>query len=60
MSLAEQQAKMIEELNFLPDAQERLAEVVRRGARQQLPEVMKTDGWRVEGCIFNATRRARW
>lgn len=51
MSLAEQQAKMIEELNFLPDAQERLAEVVRRGARQQLPEVMKTDGWRVEGCV---------
>lgn len=51
MSLAAKQADLIEELNFLPDVQERLAEVVRRGARHCLPEESKTETHRVEGCV---------
>jgi len=51
MSLAAKQAALIEDLNFLPDVQERLAEVVRRGARHCLPEEWKTEPNRVEGCV---------
>ena len=51
MSLTAKQDALIEDLNFLPDPQERLAEIVRRGARHGLPEAAKTPERRVPGCV---------
>ncbi len=51
MTLAEKQDALIAELNILPDAQERLAELVRRGAAHRLPESAKTEAQRVPGCV---------
>ncbi len=51
MTLSSKQDALIEALNFLPDPQERLAEVVRRGAGQALPETLKTDERLVPGCV---------
>ncbi len=51
MTLVEKQDALIEALNFLPDAQERLAELVRRGAAHGLPEALKTEERLVRGCV---------
>ena len=51
MTLFAKQEALIEALNFLPDAQERLAELVRRGATQGLPEALRTEALRVPGCV---------
>ncbi len=51
MTLTAKQDALIEELNFLPDPHERLAELARRGARHSLPEELKTDDRRVPGCV---------
>ena len=51
MTLSDKQDALIEDLNFLPDPQERLAEIVRRGARHSLPEAVKTPEARVPGCV---------
>lgn len=51
MSLSAKQDALIEALNSLPDPQERLAEVVRRGAGHKLAEALKTEERRVPGCV---------
>lgn len=51
MSLTAKQDALIEDLNFLPDPQERLAELVRRGTRHSLPDSLKTPDRRVPGCV---------
>lgn len=51
MTLREKQDALIEDLNFLPDPQERLAELVRRGARHSLPDTAKAPESRVPGCV---------
>jgi cysteine desulfuration protein SufE len=51
MTLAAKQDSLIEDLNFLPDPQERLAEIVRRGSRHALPDTVKTPDRRVPGCV---------
>lgn len=51
MTLTAKQDALIEDLNFLPDPQERLAEIVRRGARHSLPDTVKTNERRVPGCV---------
>lgn len=51
MTLAAKQEALIEALHFLPDAQERLAELVRRGAAHELPEALKTEARQVPGCV---------
>lgn len=51
VTLSDKQDALIEDLNFLPDPQERLAEIVRRGARHSLPEAVKTPEARVPGCV---------
>ena len=51
MSLSAKQDALIEDLNFLPDPQERLAELVRRGSRPSLPDTLKTPDRRIPGCV---------
>jgi cysteine desulfuration protein SufE len=51
MSLTAKQDALIEDLNFLPDPQERLAELVRRGTRHSLPDSLKTPDRRIPGCV---------
>jgi cysteine desulfuration protein SufE len=51
MSLSAKQDALIEDLNFLPDPQERLAEIVRRGTRHSLPDAVKTPDRRIPGCV---------
>jgi cysteine desulfuration protein SufE len=51
MSLSAKQDALIEDLNFLPDPQERLAEIVRRGTRHSLPDALKTPDRRIPGCV---------
>ena len=51
MSLTAKQDALIEDLNFLPDPQERLAELVRRGTRHALPDALKTPDRRIPGCV---------
>lgn len=51
MSLRAKQDALIEALLILPDVQERLAEVVRRGGRHALEEGLKTEARRVPGCV---------
>ena len=51
MTLSAKQDALIEDLNFLPDPQERLAEIVRRGARHTLPDDVKTPERRIPGCV---------
>jgi cysteine desulfuration protein SufE len=51
MSLSAKQDALIEDLNFLPDPQERLAELVRRGTRHSLPDALKTPDRRIPGCV---------
>jgi cysteine desulfuration protein SufE len=51
VTLAEKQDALIEDLNFLPDPQERLAELVRRGAKHSLPATSKTEAARIPGCV---------
>ena len=51
MSLAEKQKQLIEDLNLLPDPQERLSALVQRGARHHLPDEVKTPELRIPGCV---------
>jgi len=51
MTLSAKQDALIEDLNFLPDPQERLAELVRRGTRHSLPDALKTPDRRIPGCV---------
>jgi cysteine desulfuration protein SufE len=51
MPLSAKQDALIEDLNFLPDPQERLAELVRRGTRHSLPDTLKTPDRRIPGCV---------
>ncbi len=51
MTLSAKQDALIEDLNFLPDPQERLAEIVRRGTCHVLPDSLKTPDRRVPGCV---------
>ena len=51
MSLSAKQDALIEDLNFLPDPQERLAELVRRGTHHSLPDALKTPDRRIPGCV---------
>ncbi|KAF0094676.1 MAG: cysteine desulfuration protein SufE [Puniceicoccaceae bacterium 5H] len=51
MTIREKEAQMIEELNLLPDAQERLSYVVELGeARPALPHEQRVEAYRVQGC----------
>jgi cysteine desulfuration protein SufE len=55
VTLAEKQARMIEDLLLIEDAQERLAAVVDRARkRAPLAELDRTDSNRVPGCISAA------
>ncbi len=52
MTIAEKKAELLADLAALPDAQERFARVVARGRQSAtLEESLKTDGFRVEGCL---------
>lgn len=51
MPLSAKQDALIEDLNFLPDPQERLAELVRRSSRHSIKNELKTPDRRVPGCV---------
>lgn len=51
MDLTAKQQHLIDELLFLPDPQERLAELVRRAQNRSLEEIHKTDANLVRGCV---------
>ena len=52
MTVSETQARLIEDLSFIEDRQERLAAVVERARRHPpLPATSKTEAHRVHGCI---------
>lgn len=52
MNLAEKQRQLVEDLEIIPDPQERLATVVERARRQSpLPETERRDAHRVPGCV---------
>ena len=52
MTVSENQARLIEDLSFIEDRQERLAAVVDRARRHPpFPATSKTDAHRVHGCI---------
>jgi cysteine desulfuration protein SufE len=50
-ALEDRRRALVEGLLFLPDPQERLAELVRKGARHQLPTAEKNEANRVSGCV---------
>ncbi|MDP0501260.1 MAG: SufE family protein [Verrucomicrobiota bacterium JB022] len=51
MTIREKENQLIEELNLIPDAQERLSYVVELGtAYAPLPEALRQDAFRVRGC----------
>jgi cysteine desulfuration protein SufE len=51
MSLAEKQHQLIEDLNCIPDTQERLAALTGHAARMRLDPAHKTDANLVPGCV---------
>ncbi|HEY9248760.1 MAG TPA: SufE family protein [Rariglobus sp.] len=52
MSVSDTQARLIEDLSFIEDRQERLAAIVDRARRRPpLPESARTEANRVHGCI---------
>jgi len=52
INVSENQTRLIEDLSFIEDRQERLAAVVDRARRRPpFPEAAKTDANRVHGCI---------
>ena len=52
MTLAEKKAALIEEINLIPDAYERLGYVVERGKNAAgLPEDLRIDSFKIEGCM---------
>lgn len=54
MSLVEKREKLIADLRFFDDPQDRLAFVIDAAKkRAPLPEDLKTDDYRVEGCLSN-------
>lgn len=51
INVADQQARLIEDLGFIEDVQERLSAVVQRYAKVALPPEDKVDAHRVRGCV---------
>lgn len=51
MSLTAKQSELIEDLNLIEDAHERLAALTSYIARTRLPEELKTDDLIVPGCV---------
>jgi len=51
MSLTAKQSELIEDLNLIEDAHERLAALTSYVARTRLPEELKTDDLIVPGCV---------
>lgn len=52
MTLAEKKAALIEEINLIPDAYERLGYIVERGKNAPgLPEDLRIDSFKIEGCM---------
>ena len=51
MSLTAKQSELIEDLNLIEDAHERLAALTSYIARRRLPEEFKTDDLIVPGCV---------
>jgi cysteine desulfuration protein SufE len=51
MSLAAKQTELIDDLNLIEDAHERLAALTSYIARTRLPEELKTDDLIVPGCV---------
>jgi cysteine desulfuration protein SufE len=51
MSLAAKQTELIDDLNLIEDAHERLAVLTSYIARTRLPEELKTDDLIVPGCV---------
>lgn len=54
MTLAEKKSDLVERLSFLDNAQERLGYIVDAARKQpHLPPEVRTDQYRVEGCLSN-------
>ncbi len=52
MSLAEKQNDLVEEINLIPDAYERLGHIVELGKKAEgLPEDLRIDSFKIEGCM---------
>lgn len=52
MTLEEKKATLVEEINLIPDAYERLGYVVERGKNAPgLPEDLRIDSFKIEGCM---------
>ncbi|MGB0258729.1 MAG: SufE family protein [Coraliomargarita sp.] len=52
MSLAEKQSTLVEEINLIPDAYERLGHIVELGKKAEgLPEELRIDSFKIEGCM---------
>lgn len=51
MSLAEKQRQLIEDLNLIPDVQERLSALTAYAARMRLDPVQQVDANLVPGCV---------
>jgi cysteine desulfuration protein SufE len=60
LALAQKQQTWIEDLLILPDPQERLAELMRRGVRHQLEAEEKVEANRVQGCQSQVWLVAHW
>ena len=52
MSLSEKQSTLVEEINLIPDAYERLGHIVELGKKAEgLPEELRIDSFKIEGCM---------
>ncbi len=52
MTLAEKQNDLVEEINLIPDAYERLGHIVELGKKAEgLPEDLRIDSFKIEGCM---------
>lgn len=52
MTLEEKKSALIEEINLIPDAYERLGHIVERGKNAEgLPEDLQMDSFKIEGCM---------
>ena len=52
MTLAEKQNDLVEEINLIPDAYERLGHIVELGKKAEgLSEELRIDSFKIEGCM---------
>lgn len=52
MTLEEKKNALVEEINLIPDAYERLGYVVERGKKvRKLPDDLRIDNFKIEGCM---------